>query len=153
MRSHVLYLPALALASLCAIVVAISPFAEPAREVLVRPLTWVAAAVAALLFLRMLLDPQWHRGIWAANRELQGDRPFRLRGPKLTDPQWGLFGSRGGTRPLLLVRAVLFLEFIAALVSSGVGKPDVLFLASAGFAVAIMLSLIHIGLNMPAEGA
>jgi hypothetical protein len=120
---------------------------------LVRPLIWVAAAALAVLFLRMLFDPRCRRGIRAASRELQGDQIFRFRGPKLADPKWGLFGSRGGPRPLLIVRAVLWVEFLVALVLTGRGRPDILILASATFGIAIMLSLIHLGLNTPGETA
>jgi hypothetical protein len=153
MRLHALYLPALVLATLCALVVAISPFVGTFQRLLVRPLTWAAAAALAVLFLRMLFDPRCHQGIRAANRELQGDQPFRLRGPKLTDPTWGLFGSRAGPRPLLIVRAGLGAEFLAALFLSGRGGPHTLLLAAAGFGIAIMLSIIHIGLNTPVEVA
>jgi hypothetical protein len=153
MRSHALYLPALVLASVCAVVVAITPFLEPPQRMLVRPLIWIAAAALAVLFLRMLFDPRCHRGIWTANRKLQGDQPFRFRGPKLTDPEWGLFGTRGGPRPLLFVRAVLSVEFLAALILTGRGRPDTLMLASAAFGIAIVLSLIHLGLNTSGETA
>lgn len=152
MRSHALYLPALVLASICGIVVIVGPFVGPLQRMLARPLTWVAAVVLAVLFLRMLFDPRCHRGIRAANHELQGDQPFRVRGPKLTDPEWGLFGARSGPRPLQVIRAVLGAEFIAALILTGRGRPDILLLAFAGFGIAIMLSIIHVGLNTAQTG-
>ena len=105
-----------------------------------------------MLFMRMLFDPQCRRGIDAANTELRGGQPlspFHFRRIGFFDPQWGVFGSRVGERPLQLVRTVLFFEFIVALVLTGRGRSDLLLLAAAAFAVAMMLSIIHLGLNTP----
>jgi hypothetical protein len=151
MKPHILYVPALLVAMLCAGLVALGPLAEATRT-LFPPLTLVAAATAAALFVRWVLDPRCRRGIAAANRELQGDQPFRPRRRlRLLDPEWGLMGSRVGGRALLVVRAVLMFEFTLALLVSGQAHHEVLILAAAGFAVTIMLSLLHVGLNTAEE--
>ena len=147
MRSHALYWPALLVASVAGAILAISASFELARAVLVRPATIVTAGVAFVLFLRMLFDPQCHRGIDAANKEIQGDQPFRFRWIRPLDPQWGLFGSRTGMRSLQAVRAVILFEFITTLFLAGKNETDLLLLAVSAFAVVIMLSVIHAGLN------
>lgn len=153
MKTHPLYLPSLVLASLCAVVIAVSPFLKPPESALLRPLTWVAGGALGLLFLWMLASGRRLGGIEAANRELRAKRPFRLLGPGLTDPEWGLFGSRSGPKPLAIVRAVLWAEFMAALVFAGRNGSQVLLLASAAFGLAIVLSVIHVGLNTGADTA
>jgi hypothetical protein len=144
-----LYAIALVLAAACAALIALSPFVDLVSDALVRPATYVAAAVAAVLFLRMLFDPKCHRGINAAKREMRGDRPFGFRWISFSDPQWGLFGSRAGEPALLWVRAVLMGEFILAMLLSGKEGSDILLLAFAAFFVAMMLSIIHVGMTTP----
>lgn len=70
-----------------------------------------------------------------------------MRRVKLSDPDWGLFGARSGDRPLQTIRALLFVEFIVALVLTGRGRTDLLLLVTASLAVAMMLTFIHVGLN------
>jgi hypothetical protein len=112
-------------------------------------MTLVAAAVAIALFLRMLFDPRCRRGIDAANAELRGDRPWpSMRRVKFSEPEWGLFRTRSGNRSLQVLRAILFFEFIIALVLTGRDRTDLLLLAAASFAVTMMLSIIHIGLKV-----
>ncbi len=148
MRSHALYFPALVVAALGAALVAIGAFVQPLRAVVVYPMTLIVAAMAIVLFLRMLFDPQCRRGIDAANAELRGGRPWpTARRIKFSDPEWGLFGSRSGNRPLQVVRAALLLEFIVTLLLTGKGRTDLLLLAAASFAVAMALTIIHVGLN------
>ena len=148
MRLHALYFPAWMVAAIGAVLVPLSLSVEPLRGALVYPMTLVAAAATIVLFLRMLFDPRCRRGIDAANAELRGGRSWpSMRRIKFFDDEWGLFGTRSGDRPLQLVRAVLFVEFIVALVLTGSERTDLLLLAAASFAVTMMLSIIHIGLN------
>ena len=150
MKERWLYLLALTVAAFCAVVIAISPFAPAIRAALVRPAIYLAAALAVVLFLRMLFDPKCRRGIDAANLELRGGRPWPWgRKIKFADPEWGIFGSRGGEPGLLRVRAVLFVEFILAILLSGRNGSDVLVLSFAGLMVAMMLTIIHVGLTTP----
>jgi hypothetical protein len=152
MRSHALYLPAWVVAALGAALVPLSLFVEPLRTALAYPVTLVAAAVTIALFLRMLFDSRCRRGINAANAELRGGRPWPSRRQvKFSKPEWGLFGARYGNRPLRILRIVLFFEFIVAFVLTGRDRTDLLLLAGASFAVTMMLSIIHIGLNTQAQ--
>jgi hypothetical protein len=148
---YALYWPALIVATVGAGLVAIGAVSEPVRETLARPVTYVAAGVTVILFLRMLFDPACRRGIDAANKEIQGERPFAPRWSGFSDNEWGLFGSRTGDRPLQLIRAILFIEFVVALLLASEGATDLLLLATASFAVAMILSIIHVGLNTAAE--
>ena len=145
-----LYLPALTVAALCALVIAVSPFVASVRAVLVRPSIYVAAALAIALFVRMLLDPKCRRGIDAANIELRGGKPWPSgRRIKFSDAEWGLFGSRVGTPALAWVRAALFVEFILAMLLSGRNGSELSVLSFAALAVALLLSIIHGALNTP----
>ena len=154
MRSHALYIPALVLAALGAAIALIGTFSEPVRETLVRPMAIIAMAAVILLFLRILFDPQCRRGIDAANVELRDGSPwpgrFRIM---FFDPEWGLFGSRMGGRSLQLIRTVLFLEFVVALVLTRNDNTDLLLLAAGSFAMTIMLTIIHVGLNTQSQSA
>ena len=148
MKQRWIYLPALTVAAFCAVVIAVSPFVPAVRTALVGPSIYFAAAVAVVLFVRTLLDPKCRRGIDAANVELRFGRPWpSWRRIRFFDPEWGFFGSRGGSPALLSVRAVLFVEFILAMVLSGQEGSDVLVLSFAALAVAMMLSIIHGALN------
>ena len=148
MSRHLLYFPALVVAVVGGVTVAVGAIFPPVGF-FVGPVTYVCAAAILVLFLRMLFDPRCHRGIEAANREMHSDQPFRAKRPRLNDPQWGLFGSRAGDKSLLFVRAVLFCEFGVAMLLSRV-RPDLTLLAAASFGVAIMLSLLHVGLKRSA---
>lgn len=77
---------------------------------------------------------------------MHGGQSFRSRWPKLRDPEWGLFGSRAGDKSLLFVRTALFFEFGVAMLFGRV-RPDLTLLAAASFGVAIMLSLLNVGLK------
>ena len=135
MNSRLIYWPSLFVAALGGTVVGIGWAYEPARTLLARPLALLAAAVTTVLFLRMLLDPR-----------------FKFRLTPIFDPDWGIFGSRAGSPLLLTIRAILFVEFGAAVVLSG-GVPDLLHLAAASFAVAMMLSLLNVSLGRTASSA
>ena len=148
MSKHALYFPALAIAAVGGATMAFGAIYPPVGF-FVQPMTYFCAAATLMLFLRMLFDPRCHRGIEAANRELLGDQPFRAKWPKLNDPQWGLFGSRGGDKSLMFVSAVLFCEVVVAMPFSRV-RPELLLLAAASLGVTMMLSLIHIGLSCSA---
>jgi multisubunit Na+/H+ antiporter MnhB subunit len=152
MRSHALYFPGLVVAATGAAVVVLSLFFQPLRDILVRPLTFVAGGVLLALFLRMLFDPNIRQGIDAANIELRSrkPRPSSFK-PMPFDRHWGLFGSRMGNRALQSIRVVCFGEFVLALLLSPHDRPDLLFLALASFAVTIMLTIIHVGLNTQAQ--
>lgn len=152
MRSHLLYWPSLLVAALGAVVVAVGAIHEPARTMVAVPLAWVAAGFVVVLFVRALFDPRVRRGIDAANREILGPHGFQFRRTKLNDPRWGVFGTQTGSPVLLAVRAVLFIELLAAMPFVGLVGSELLHLAAASAGVAMMLSFIHAGLAMAAEG-
>lgn len=151
MTARWIYWPSLLVATLGSAVVAISAAYEPARKTLASPLALLAAAVAILLFLRMLFDPKCHRWIRAANQEMTGQHgvPFRLT--PLLDPQWGLFGSRAGSPLLLIIRAVLAVEIIVVMLLLQ-GSPLLLLLAFASFGVVMMLSLLQVAGSVHSTG-
>lgn len=155
MKAHLLYWPSLLVAASGGVVVAVGAAYGPARSLLANPMTLLAAGTAIVLFLRLLLDPRCHRGINAANREMLGSHGFQFRLTPILDPQWGLFGSRAGSPLLLMVRAVLTVELVAAMLLMGRGvAQDLLHLAFASFFVVMLLSLAHVGLarNAPDAG-
>ena len=82
MSKHVLYFPALVVAVVGGVTVAVGAVFPPVGF-FVGPVTYVGAAAILVLFLRMLFDPRCHRGIEAANREMHGDQPFRAKWPRL----------------------------------------------------------------------
>lgn len=143
MTSRWIYWPSLLIAALGGAVVVISAAYEPARATLASPLALLTAAVAILLFLRMLFDPRCHRGIKAANHEMMGDQGLQFRLTPVLHPQWGIFGSRAGSPLLLTIRAVLFIEIIAVMLLAR-EVPVLHFLAFASFGVVMMLSLLHL---------
>lgn len=143
MSSRWIYWPSLLIAALGGAVVVIGAAYEPARATLANPLALLAAAVALLLFLRMLFDPRCHRGIKAANQEMMGDHGVQFRLTPALDRQWGIFGSRGGPPLLLAIRAILLIELIAVMLLAR-EVPILQFLASASFGVVMMLSLLHV---------
>lgn len=145
MNPYALHYPALFVAVVGGGTVALATI-QPSVGLFVRPVTYVCAAATLALFLRMLFDPRCHRGIGAASREMQGVQPFRTKWPKLNDARWGLFGSRAGDKSLLWVRAVLFCEFVAAMLF-GRERPELTLLAAASFGIAMMLSILHIRLK------
>jgi len=108
-------------------------------------MTLLASGTGIVLFFRLLFDPRCRRGIDAANREMMGGNGFKFRLIPIFDARWGTFGTRVGSPLLLAVRAVLFVELAAAMVLTGRGVPDLLFLAMASFFVVMLLSLIHVG--------
>jgi hypothetical protein len=108
---------------------------------------YVAAAVAALLFLCMLFDPRRHRAIHQANVDMRrGQSLGNFPKVRLLDPEWGLFGTRAGTPALLAIRAVLLLELILALLLSGKYGPsrDVALLAFAAVFITVELGLVRL---------
>ena len=143
MGRHLLYLPSLGVAFLGVLVFVAALVLDPVRQFAVRPVTALAAAFAGLLFLRGLFDPKVHRGTAAANRELSPAGTFLFRRRPLFDPEWGVFGSRTGGPALRLVRSIACLAFALSLFG---GPLDLVWLAFWTAGVAMVLSLLHVGL-------
>ena len=142
-----LYVPAMTIAVLSAIVVALCPFVPAVRTSLVKPAIYIAAAVGSVLFLRMLFDPKCRRGMFAAKTEMFDGGPWYRR--SFFDPEWGLFGSRLGSPTLLKLRAVVLAELVLAVVLNRHGPPDVAMLAFAALMIVQLLGVIQLGLTTP----
>lgn len=151
MNSGLLYWPSMLVAVVGGAVVAVSGAYEPARMMLA-PLALLAGAIVTLLFLRILLDPRCHRGIEAANREMMGEHGFQFRLTPILDPQWGIFGSRGGTPLHMTVRAFLILECIVVMLLPGDATSLVL-LAFGSLGIVMLLSMLHAARTSQATGA
>lgn len=126
-------------------VVILAALGSSIRESLVHPTTLVEAGIAGALFVRMLFDRRVRRGVGAASREIQRVSPSFL-GPRWLDPEWGIWGTRAGSLSTRLVRAMSFLAFLATLPFYE-GRADMALLAAATFAVAMLISLLHLGLT------
>jgi hypothetical protein len=141
---------AMLVASIDALIVPIGDFTRFLGEDVLRGVMVGSACLLALLFLRALTDPACHRAVGEANREMRGQSPFSWRLLPFFDPNWGVFGSRMGRGFLVLVRTLLFIEFVLALVLDGSGRPgEPLLLTATAFGLAIMLSLLQLKEQFP----
>ena len=113
-------------------------------EPLLLPSTIFVAGLAAFLALRILFSPCYREGIHLANLTMQGSSASPTWPKKLSDPEWGLFGQRVGTKPLLWIRAILVLGLLpATLLHNWIGV-QILWLWFSAALVALELSLIHV---------
>jgi len=146
-----LTLPGLAIASVSAIVVALSTFIPWVHWTVVRPLTYVTGAMAAILFVRAVFDMKVQKGVAAFNRELRRRKslPFWSLS-RWRDTEWGIFGSRYGKASTLAIRAAVLAEFVVACVASGPHR-DILLLSFAATFTVTMLLILHVGLNTQAS--
>jgi len=122
-----------------ALSVALAVLSPVIRQLVVLPLTWVAASIGVVLFVRLIFDPKVHRTVFAFSGEIQAI-PYR-RLP--FNPTWGLFGKRVADQRLRAVRGVLFVECILAMPFISVGK-DILLLAFVGLILVQMLSIVQL---------
>ncbi|MBN9142738.1 MULTISPECIES: hypothetical protein [unclassified Novosphingobium] len=137
-----LYLAGLAAATLAAFAVPLSVFL-PMGGVM-RPLTFVAATPAVCLFLRILFSRTYRDKIDAINIEMRDGQPafsFRSRKP-LLDPEWGMFGTRTGSRPAQVLRAVLFVEAGVTMLLSQ-GRAELVGLVMAGLFAAMLVTMLQ----------
>jgi len=135
--------------ALFAAVVSILGIFSTSAQVILFPATVFVAGTAALLFLRMLFSRTYRHGVYAINREMQGDDPWPGRRKKLSDPEWGVFGSRTGSLALQWLRAILVFGILPVGLSQKLIGTEVVALWSAGAFVAIELSLMHAALSQP----
>lgn len=114
---------------------------------LLMPSTLFVGGLATLLFLRMLFSRFYRRGVGLANLAMQGDDPWPGKPKKFSDPEWGLFGKRTGTSPLLWIRALLVVGVLPAyLLEHWTGVPAGWLWFSAAFVV-IELSIMHVAID------
>ncbi len=117
------------------------------RETAVRPAAGFTAAVAALLFLRILFSSTYRAGIDRANLEMKGDDPWPGKFKSVSDETWGLFGTRAGDTPLLWLRAVLVVGLIPVGLLQELIGTEVFYLWLAAAFVIMELSLMHAALH------
>lgn len=123
----------------------------PPIQPLLYPATIATAAVAALLFLRILLSPTYRQGISAANTEMRGSHPWPGKRKRYADPDWGIFGARTGSPPLLWLRVLLLSGLVLTILfQNRIGRDIVLLWAAATF-IALELSLMHMALSQPRD--
>jgi len=108
-------------------------------------LAMATGAYFAVMFATMVFSRQLQEGVRRANRELQGDQPFRFRRVRLFDPHWGVFGDRLGDPFLGLLRVILLGEVAVSAIAFGVPSYG-FFLATGGFGVAMLLTHRHAAL-------
>jgi len=146
----ILLCPALLAASADALIVPVARFTTLLSDNVVRGATLGSAAMLALIFLRALVDPTYHRAVAEANRQMQGDPPRVFRWIPWLDPDWGLFGAFFGGGYLAPLRAVLLAEFLLALITSGFERSGpALWLAAVAAGIAVMISLTQLKDHFP----
>ena len=122
---------------------ALAGFAFPQVQPFIIPGTLSVAGLVALLFLRMLFSRYYRRGFDLVSLAMQGKDAWPGKPRKFSDPEWGLFGERVGTLPLLWVRAILVSGFLPAyLVQHWTGIQAGLLWFSAAFLI-MELSIMH----------
>jgi len=124
-------------------IIAASNLVVPALRPALLPATIFVAAFAALLFMRMLLSPFYQKSVQRINLEMKGSAPWPGKFKKLSDPEWGIFGSRAGSRGLLLVRAVLFVGALPLVYAQAWIGIAVVQLWWAALFVALLSSMMH----------
>ncbi len=128
-------------------------FAVRQVEPLILPSTLFVAGLATLLFVRMLFSRYYRRGLDLVNLAMQGDDASPGKPKKFSDPEWGLFGERTGTLPLLRIRAILVLGILPAywLQHANGGNAGWLWFAAAF--IAIELSIMHAAIDAQGRSA
>jgi len=132
-----------------AAIVAFAGILSASVQPILLPVAIFVAGTAVLLFLRMLFSRTYRHGIYAVNREMQGDDPWPGRRKKLSDPEWGVFGSRTGPPALQWLRAILVFGVVPVGLFQKLIGTDVVALWAAGAFVAIELTLMHVALSQP----
>ena len=124
-------------------------FSASAQAILL-PASIFVGGTAVLLFLRILLSHTYRRGIDALNREMRGNAAWPGgRRKNLSDPEWGVFGSRTGSPALLWLRAILVFGILPVGLFQTVIGMEVVAFWTAGAFVAVELSLMHAALSQP----
>lgn|GEM_PF-5542416 len=146
-----LALPALALATVSAVVVALALFHAPVPQIFIQGLLYANGALVVALFLRILLSRAHHYAIAEAKTEMTGS-PFiqpKLKGPSLNHPEWGLWGSKQGSGFLQWLRLPSLIVFAVALFFSRGETALPLLIAATGFALTVLLTLTQMTDHYP----
>lgn len=133
--------------------VALIGFVAPQIEPLIVSSTLFLAALAALLFFRVLFSRFYREGVDFVNRAMQGDEAWPGGPVDSKDPEWGLFGQRTGNLPLLWVRAILVLGILPAYVLQHVigGQSGWLWFLAAF--IVMELSIMHAAIDAQSRKA
>ncbi|CAN5322235.1 hypothetical protein BH10PSE3_BH10PSE3_33000 [soil metagenome] len=121
-------------------------------------MTIASATVLGVLFLAVLFDIDVRFAVNAANVDMKGgdggDRYFRWPSISLLDPAWGLFGSRFGSGPLMIIRVASFADFLLLLLVNGEGPTHpALLIAGSSFGITVLLSMIQLKAHYPRRTA
>lgn len=156
MNSHirvVLVLAGYAAATLCAIASPIAAFSDIIGIGAIRIIGYGSATVFAALFAHLVLSQESRRAIDAATNEMQNDASFRFGLSGLSHDEWGLFGRKMGNDFLLVLRAILFVEFLVAVFTMhrattlSQAAPQVC--GVLGFMVAVLLTVEQLRAHYP----
>jgi len=129
--------------ALCAPVLAVAGIVSKAAQPILFPATIFVGGTAVLLFLRMLFSRAYRQGVYALNRELPGTDPWPGRRKKLSDPEWGVFGSRTGPPAQQWLRAILLFGMMPLVFIQKLIGTEVIALWIAGTFLAIELGLMN----------
>lgn len=100
----------------------------------------VSAAVAAAVFLRLLISPRFHYAIRQAGDEMTGGQMFRWKPVGFMHPEWGLVGSKLGRGYIVPLRLILMSEFLVVIAFRWQGHGWFALLAFSGLMLAILLT-------------
>jgi hypothetical protein len=128
---------------IAAVIAVIGALAPSLGRWMIPHATIVTGLMAILLFVRILFSRTYRAGVDRANLEMKGDDPWPGKPKALSDPVWGLFGSRWGDVAHNWLRAVLIFGLLpVALFHAWLGT-DVLHLWLVATFVAMELGLMH----------
>jgi hypothetical protein len=132
-----------------AAIIAFAGILSASMQPILLPVAIFVAGTAVLLLLRMVFSQTYRRGIDALNREMRGDDPWPGRRKKLSDPEWGAFGSRTGSPALQWLRAILVFGVVPIALFQKLIGTDVVALWASGAFVVMELTLMHVALSQP----
>jgi hypothetical protein len=129
------------LAYVASVAFPVSWFTHALNDRAIRVLSLGLAVALIAVFFRLVIDPGVRRAVETYRAEM-----MRQRGGKFWispfDRESGLFGRRVGSMYLIALRAILFIEFLAALIF---GAPSgSLWIASVGFGIATCLVIFQL---------
>lgn len=134
-------------------VLASAAFAIPHLQFITSPATFFVAGVATVLFLKMLFSRFYRDGVEKARRAMQGSDPWPGQPKSFSDPEWGLFGTKWGSRPLLWVRNVLVMGVLPVYFVQHWTGVEAGWLWFAAACVATELSLMHLAIDAQEQAA
>jgi len=146
-----LALPALVLAAVSVISVALAIFGASVPQAFLQGLLYANGAVVVALFLRVLLSLSHHHAIREAKTEMTGSSfiQLNLKGLSLNHPEWGLWGSKQGVGLLRWLRLPSLIVFVVAMLFTQGSMTLPLLIAATGFALTALLTLTQMTDHYP----